>query len=88
MNGESICLWCKAPYTLRHAGGSPRRFCSPACRLALHGAARKWAVAEVEAGRLPTSALKMPLEQRTRCKGWPSPFQTTTETAKAALAAT
>lgn len=46
------CLWCGKPYARRATGGQPQKFCSSACRRACHTAARRWAVREIEAGRL------------------------------------
>ena len=46
------CLWCGKPYARRATGGQPQKFCSSACRRACHTAARRWAVRELEAGRL------------------------------------
>jgi hypothetical protein len=46
------CLWCGGPYARRATGGQPQKFCSSACRRACHTAARRWAVREIEAGRL------------------------------------
>jgi hypothetical protein len=53
-----LCLWCGQPFERRLSGGSPRRFCSSVCRAALHTAARKWALAEIDAGRLSVAAIK------------------------------
>ena len=59
---DASCLWCGAayarratggkPYARRATGGQPQKFCSSACRRACHTAARRWAVREIEAGRL------------------------------------
>ncbi len=55
----SECLWCGAPYTARKGGGGPaQRFCSDACRAAFHRGARRWAVRELEAGRLDIADLR------------------------------
>ncbi len=51
------CLWCGEPYARRATGGQPQKFCSSACRRACHIAARRWAVLELEAGRLTVSKL-------------------------------
>ncbi len=62
-----LCLWCNAAFEPRASGGSPQRFCSALCRRAFDTACRKYAAAEVEAGRLQVSALRMALRQRARC---------------------
>jgi hypothetical protein len=51
MSGETICLWCTAPYSLRR-GGSPRKFCSTRCRHKFHSCARRWAEAAIDLGIL------------------------------------
>ena len=63
------CLWCGTEFEPRSNGGKPQRFCSAPCRRAFDTACRVYAAAEVEAGRLPVSALKMALEQRARSLG-------------------
>jgi hypothetical protein len=57
MHGQTICLWCTAPVTLRR-GGSPRKFCSACCRHEFHSCARRWAEAAVAAGALSVDVLK------------------------------
>src|SRR3954451_21547262 len=52
------CAWCDRPFTPRQTGGHDQRFCRPSCRRALHAAARRWALAELAAGRLALSAIK------------------------------
>ncbi len=42
----------------RCTGGSQQRFCSRDCCYDLHDACRRWAMQELEAGRLPLSALR------------------------------
>jgi hypothetical protein len=56
-HGETICLWCAAPVTLRR-GGSPKKFCSDRCRHEFHSCARRWAEAAVAAGTLNIDVLK------------------------------
>jgi hypothetical protein len=56
-SGETVCLWCAAPVTLRR-GGSPRKFCCARCRHELHSCARQWAEAAVAADVLSVSVLK------------------------------
>lgn len=51
------CLWCSQPFRPRVTGGRPQKFCSPRCRVEFFDAARAWAVAEVEAGRLTAAEL-------------------------------
>ncbi len=46
------CLWCSEPYARRATGGRPQKYCCSTCRRACHAAARRWAVSELEAGRL------------------------------------
>jgi hypothetical protein len=59
--GERKCLWCSAPFRPRASGGSRQRFCSGLCRSELHDCARRWAIAEVDAGRLtPAELAKAP----------------------------
>ena len=52
------CLWCGAAYGPRRDGGSRKRFCSGLCRAAFHRAARRWAIQELERGRLTVEALR------------------------------
>ena len=49
---DAACLWCRAAYARRATGGRPQKFCGSGCRRACHAAARRWAVLELEAGRL------------------------------------
>jgi hypothetical protein len=51
MHGQTICLWCAAPVTLRR-GGSPKKFCCARCRHEFHSCARRWAEAAVDLGIL------------------------------------
>ena len=66
MNGAS-CLWCGTAFAPRCTGGSQQRFCSRDCRYDFHDACRRWAMQELEAGRLPLSALRKCRQHRTRC---------------------
>ena len=52
------CLWCSALLPAGRGRGSQRRFCSTDCRSAFHTAARRWALAEIAAGRLTVAQLK------------------------------
>jgi len=52
------CLWCPTPLPAERGRGSARRFCSTDCRQAFHTAARRHALAEIEAGRLTVARLK------------------------------
>ncbi len=61
------CLWCDLEFQPRTTGGSAQRFCSTPCRRAFETACRVYAGAEVNAGRLSVSTLRMGLEQRARC---------------------
>ncbi len=49
---DAECPWCGAAFARRATGGQRQKFCSSAHRRACHTAARRWAVREVEAGRL------------------------------------
>ncbi len=51
------CLWCSSSFRPRASGGSRQRFCSQRCRSEFHDCARRWAIAEVEGGRLTTILL-------------------------------
>ncbi len=64
---QIACLWCGTGFRPRASGGSPQRFCSTPCRRAFETACRVYAGAEVNAGRLTVSTLRMALEQRARC---------------------
>jgi len=52
------CPWCDRPFGARQTGGRAQRFCREECRRNFHAAARRWALAELAAGRLTISALK------------------------------
>ncbi len=60
------CLWCETEFQPRGTGGKPQKFCSAPCRRDFEAACRAYAAAEVEAGRIPVSVLRMALEQRAR----------------------
>ncbi len=62
------CLWCEIEFEPRMSGGSPQRYCSKACRVDFHVAARSWAEQAVASGLLLVSALRMARQQRAR---WP-----------------
>lgn len=57
MTDAPACLWCGDPFG-RHDGGQPQRFCSEACRMALHRAARQWALSELAVRRVSVAQLK------------------------------
>jgi hypothetical protein len=57
MHGQTLCLWCAAPVTLRR-GGSPRKFCSTRCRHEFHSCARRWAETAIATGGLSVDVLK------------------------------
>jgi len=46
-----VCLWCRRPFSARR-GGSPKRFCCAAHRMAFWSAARRWAERGVVSGFL------------------------------------
>ncbi len=56
----AACLWCNAAFEPR---GKQQRFCQPTCRRAFDTACRKVGAAEIEAGRLQVSELRMALQQ-------------------------
>ncbi len=64
-----MCLWCETEFEPRASGGKPQRFCSKACRVDFHVAARSWAENAVASGLLLVSALRMARKQRARCAG-------------------
>ena len=51
------CMWCKRPFTARR-GGSPKRFCSPAHRIAFWSALRRWGERAVAAGILTVDDIR------------------------------
>jgi len=51
------CLWCDQPFN-PGTRGEPKRFCSTRCRQDFHAAARRWAIAAVETGRLTVAELR------------------------------
>ena len=51
------CLWCKRPFRARR-GGSPRRFCCAAHRMAFWSAARRWAERAVVSGLLSVDDIR------------------------------
>ena len=61
----TACLWCETDFEPRV---KQQRFCQSACRRAFDIACRKVGAAEIEAGRLQVSDLRMALQQRAR---WP-----------------
>jgi hypothetical protein len=66
MHGETICLWCAVPVTLRRGGSPKKKFCSTRCRHEFHSCARRWAEAAVAAGALSIDVLKNGGLQRAR----------------------
>src|SRR5215472_16364576 len=54
----ATCPWCGRTFAPRQTGGHDQQFCRPACRRALHAAARRWALTELAAGRLRLNAIK------------------------------
>src|SRR6516165_404440 len=51
------CLWCKRPFRARR-GGSPKRFCCAAHRIAFWSAARRWAERAVVSGLLSVDNIR------------------------------
>lgn len=51
------CVWCGAAFEPGDRG-EPKRFCSARCRAALHGAARRWALAALARGELTVAQLR------------------------------
>ena len=51
------CLWCKRPFRARR-GGSPKRFCCAAHRIAFWSAARRWAEKAVASGVLSVGDIR------------------------------
>jgi hypothetical protein len=51
------CLWCKRPFRARR-GGSPKRFCCAAHRIAFWSAARRWAERAVVSGLLSVDDIR------------------------------
>jgi hypothetical protein len=56
------CLWCGESFARRRSGGSAQRYCNSTCRKACHKAARKWAIAGLEAGFLTAAVFRNALE--------------------------
>ena len=54
---RSGCLWCKRPFRARR-GGSPKRFCCAAHRIAFWSAARRWAERAVVSGLLSVDDIR------------------------------
>jgi hypothetical protein len=52
------CLWCDGAFLPRATGGSPARFCSQAHHALYHSAVRRWAEAEIAAGRLTVARIR------------------------------
>jgi hypothetical protein len=51
------CLWCRRPFRDRR-GGSPKRFCCAAHRMAFWSAARRWAERAVVSGFLSVDDIR------------------------------
>jgi hypothetical protein len=51
------CLWCRRPFRPRR-GGSPKRFCCAAHRMAFWSAARRWAEKAVMSGFLSVDDIR------------------------------
>jgi hypothetical protein len=52
------CAWCGTRFRARATGGREQCFCRPACRRDFHSAARSWALAELQAGRVTVGQLR------------------------------
>ena len=52
-----VCLWCRRPFSARR-GGSPKRFCCAAHRMAFWSAARRWAERAVVSGFLSVDDIR------------------------------
>src|ERR1700739_5155397 len=53
----SVCLWCRRPCSARR-GGSPKRFCCAAHRMAFWSAAGRWAERAVVSGFLSVDDIR------------------------------
>src|SRR5690242_2419814 len=62
----TACLWCPALLPEERGRGSPRRFCSAACRQACHAAARRWAMTEIATGRLTIATIRAHAQESVR----------------------
>jgi len=51
------CIWCDRPFRARR-GGSPKRFCCPAHRMAFWSALRRWGERAVAAGILTVADIR------------------------------
>ena len=60
---HSICPWCGDPFTPRHTGGKPQRFCSTHCPRDHEAALRAWAQDQFAQGKVSIADL-----QRARCQ--------------------
>jgi hypothetical protein len=67
------CEWCGAPFEPRQDGGSAQRFCSRACRAALHKAARRWALALLAGGYITADNLRQGRRRSVYAQGCSSP---------------
>ena len=52
------CPWCLAPFTPEVRGGHTKKFCSAACKGQFESAARRYALAMVEAGLLSVDQMR------------------------------
>ena len=52
------CSWCGTAFQPRADGGTPQRFCKPACRRAFDHASRAWVRRQVDAGLLSVADLR------------------------------
>lgn len=52
------CRWCSRPFPPMKRGGNEKIFCKPKCKSDFETAARRYALAMVDAGLLSVSELK------------------------------
>jgi hypothetical protein len=57
LTADGVCLWCERPFQERR-GGSPKRYCSAAHRMAFWSALRRWAERAVAAGVLTVDHIR------------------------------
>ena len=55
---DTLCRWCDHPFHAVTRGGNVKQFCSTTCKGAFESAARRYALAMVDAGLLSVDELK------------------------------
>lgn len=55
---DTLCRWCDRPFHAVTRGGNVKQFCSTTCKGAFESAARRYALAMVDAGLLSVGELK------------------------------